>query len=442
MKKPLAKKIKTVLIVDDEALFLASLTEGLAAYKNEFSVVTAGNGRLAVEAFAQHDIQLVVTDLKMPVMDGFQLLAHLMTVHPNVPVVVMTAFGTPEIEGCINDFEAYGYLEKPIDFQFLADTIRQGISERSTGVLPENQFLSFLRLLHAEQKTCFLKIKSDGRKGTLYFSEGELLDATFNAVVGDEAAEEIINWRTAEVRIGNVLFKLRRRVKKPFAQFLAEAISRRQAASQFDGNSELLELPSSLLYDFDSIDDAPIDEPALETAAQTAVETGAENLAAATSAAIPAAIHATASAAADQTAEPTDNPQPNPPDFRKENILTMANNINDSLGELMQIDGAMAVALVDTRSGMALGAVGSGVNLDVAAAGNSEVVKSKLKVMGNLGLKDKIEDILISLSSQYHLIRPLVAQPNLFIYLVLNRANANLAMARFKLSDIEGRIEV
>ena len=120
----------------------------------------------------------------------------------------------------------------------------------------------------------------------------------------------------------------------------------------------------------------------------------------------------------------------------------MANNINESLDELMTIDGAMAVALVDTESGMALGTKGGGVNLDVAAAGNSEVIRSKHKVMGSLGIKDRIEDILISLGQQYHLMRPLANHQNLFFYLVLNRNGSNLAMARFKLSDVEGRVEV
>lgn len=117
-------------------------------------------------------------------------------------------------------------------------------------------------------------------------------------------------------------------------------------------------------------------------------------------------------------------------------------NINQSLSELMEIEGAMAVAVVDSKSGMALGTAGGGVNLDVAAAGNSEVVKAKLKVMSSLGLKDKIEDILITLGTQYHLIRPTSASPTIFVYLVLNRAQSNLAMARHKLTLIETEMQI
>jgi predicted regulator of Ras-like GTPase activity (Roadblock/LC7/MglB family) len=117
-------------------------------------------------------------------------------------------------------------------------------------------------------------------------------------------------------------------------------------------------------------------------------------------------------------------------------------NVSTTLDDLMRIDGAMAAAVVDSKSGMALGTIGTGINLEVAAAGNSEVVRSKEKVMANLGLRDKIEDILITLGQQYHLLRPLTTAQNLFIYLVLQRDKANLAMARHKLSEAERAIEI
>lgn len=111
--------------------------------------------------------------------------------------------------------------------------------------------------------------------------------------------------------------------------------------------------------------------------------------------------------------------------------------LNDSLNSLLQIDGAMCSALVDSNSGMMLGSAGSGLDLEIAAAGNTEVMRAKLKTMKNLGLPDKIEDILITLNKQYHIIRPIVAKPGLFLYLVLDKAKSNLAMARRQCQDVE-----
>ena len=120
-------------------------------------------------------------------------------------------------------------------------------------------------------------------------------------------------------------------------------------------------------------------------------------------------------------------------------------NIETVLKEAMQIDGAIGVALVDYTSGMTLGqAGGNTLNLDVAAAGNTEVVRAKLRTMEALGLHDGIEDILITLSSQYHLIRLLRDQSGLglFLYLALDKSRANLALARHKLANLENLIEI
>lgn len=122
-------------------------------------------------------------------------------------------------------------------------------------------------------------------------------------------------------------------------------------------------------------------------------------------------------------------------------------NIETALKEAMTIEGAIGVALVDYTSGLTLGVLGGGqiMDMNIAAAGNTDVIRAKVRTLNMLGLQDGIEDILITLDTQYHLIRLLQNKRNgdaFFLYLSLQKDRANLGLARHQLRKIESELDV
>ncbi|QDC08583.1 roadblock/LC7 domain-containing protein [Oceanicola sp. D3] len=118
----------------------------------------------------------------------------------------------------------------------------------------------------------------------------------------------------------------------------------------------------------------------------------------------------------------------------------MSTNISD----LKNIAGFIGACLVDSDTGLMLASESSGVKFDLEAAGaaNTEVVRAKNAAMQALGLDDHIEDILITLGTQYHLIRPLESNPAVFVYVAVDRKTANLGMARLTVKNVEGKLKV
>ena len=109
-----------------------------------------------------------------------------------------------------------------------------------------------------------------------------------------------------------------------------------------------------------------------------------------------------------------------------------------SLEHLAGIGGYFGSSLVDSHSGMLIGANGGGpIDLEIAAAGNTQVVRAIRKTLKSLGLTSEIEDILISLSDAYHIMRPLQMNDAVFLYLALSRKEANLGLARHELKNFE-----
>lgn len=215
--------MKKVLIVDDEKSFLLSLQDGLRIHADKFFIVTAENGREAVTLLQESSFDLLITDLEMPEMNGFELLAWVSRKVPQLPVIVMTAFGTPEIESRLAEFEALQYLEKPLDLNTLEKAILAGLDKVAKSYICGISPATFLQLLHLEKKSCSLKIKSAQQVGYLYLLQGDLIDAECDGLTGEDAAYQIVCWEKAEIEMENFCQRQDATIKSSLESILLNA---------------------------------------------------------------------------------------------------------------------------------------------------------------------------------------------------------------------------
>lgn len=253
--------MKKVLIVDDESRLLKSLEAGLASYKEKFAVLMANNGLEAVELLQNESIDLLVTDLRMPEMDGFELLAHVAQAHPFLPSVVMTAFATPEIEERLNSTGTTKLLEKPIDFSRLANTIIEGLSQESReGSVAGFSLANFLQLLAMEQKTCLLKVQEGTVEGYIYLVDGEIHAAISGDLKGEEALFRLLAYDNTRITFKKTpRKKISRMIEKPLMSLLMEGMQRKD---EFLYESEKLSALSSDNNETDSNSTSLQDETA------------------------------------------------------------------------------------------------------------------------------------------------------------------------------------
>jgi DNA-binding response OmpR family regulator len=261
--------VKRVLIVDDEKSFLLSLKDGLSAHSDRYEVLTAENGREAVAVLSDMAIDLLVTDLKLPVMDGFELLAWVSRHQVHLPVIVMSAFGTPEIETRLAKMDALQFLEKPLDLQVLQAGIDSGLKAGEKSYIRGITLATFLQLMNIEKKNCTLKVSASGETGYLYISRGELRDAEYNGLSGEAAAMEIVGWDNAEIEMDGICRRQETVIDLSLEHILIEAFRRKDEQAfnqkqQLEAAGEQSQPASETSEGLYNTDEPPVPQLSLE----------------------------------------------------------------------------------------------------------------------------------------------------------------------------------
>ena len=224
-----------VLIVDDEPELLLSISSGFER-NDRFRITTAHNGREALDILSRVPVDLVVTDLRMSVMDGVELLAAMTESFPKIPHIVMTAFGTPVMEQQLKKAGTLEVLEKPLDIDALEQAINRALDlyEHRNEGLAGISLANFLQIVAMEQKTATLTVTHpNGESGQLFFAEGKLIDAKYGNIIGEDAVFEMLTWENVRLSMEKLLPPLPApRIHSELMSLLLKAAHREDAAVQ------------------------------------------------------------------------------------------------------------------------------------------------------------------------------------------------------------------
>lgn len=357
-----------ILIVDDETAFLQSLRVGMGAFAS-LDVMTARNGGEAVALLEEPGgVDLVLTDLRMPEMDGFELLAYMSRRFPRTPALVMTAFATPAILEQLSKYGGIPCLEKPVDLDALAARIFEQLTKRDRDRIRGISIASFLQLVQMENKSCDVDVIHGGAQGQLAFRSGELLHAQYGDLSGDEATLEMVTWDDVVIEMRSADEPVEPNVQSSLSFLLVESLRLKDEARR-DSQEPLEEPPEG------SIEGAPrlIRPPAPERSA-------GQTPAPARSSAPAPSIHRS-----DESKTQFAGVIP------KETIMSM----EEHLQSLREIRGYLASAFMSyTGEVLATDSVTDDINLDLVGATFNDVFRSGHEAAIRIGLEANRETVI------------------------------------------------
>ena len=381
--------LKLLYLVDDEPDILFVMKKAIAEYAPHVVVRTFEDPQMALEALRTRPPDALVTDLRMPGVSGIELIWWAHRSVDSMPIVVASAFASPAMLSEVADRSSMEFIEKPFSSADLFDALTRAFNESEKqnaefhGQMRLRGTLDLVQIHSMARLTGRLDISRAHRTGSIWFDEGKIVHAKAGELVGQGAFNRMTSWIGGE-------FTFTEKVSSPQISIRAATEHVLLEACLFTDNKNRIE-----------------EDPSTK-------------------------------------GQPKKEKQKNIPVAKQsqKGEIKMGNS-KKLMQHLSALDGFIGACVVNLESGMMLDALGGGtINMELASAGNAEVLRAKYKTMKSLNLKESIEDILITLEHQYHLLRPFSKQKDLFVYLVLDKSKANLAMGRHHLKQAETVMEI
>ncbi len=366
-----------LLIVDDDPAQARALARAFARLRPDFKITVAGNGAEATRIMSERGVDLLLTDLRMPGMDGFELVAWTVSNFPDISVFAMSAYGAEDTTARACGLGAIEYFSKPFEPKAALARFNDALSQSVRGHVQNVSLASFLQLLEMERKTCNLTIKSQEQTGVLVVRKGELVDARTGNLRGEDAATAIIAWPNSSIVISRPNDFGPPAIEKSLGFIVMEAMriqdeTARNAPSPEAGGSAW---PPRRSWRPSGTPSEP--SPALGSSPHAAPS---------------------------------------------------------NASELGLPSGASAIAVVDTATGNVLrSATKDGYPLQEVATMAALVLRHQAATLKLCDTAEGVEELVLSTTSRCDVIRPLNGGSNQFALLVFAPEDTNLVMARLEL---------
>ncbi len=187
---------KRILIVDDEEDLTWSISKHLSKDHDKYELIAVNSAMAALDVLAQVPVDLVITDIRMPEISGLDLLLNVRENYPQTKVVIMTAYGSSEIQEEANKRGCFKYIEKPFEIQELRQLILNVIEEKKgfEGRISDFQLSDLIQLNCLGRQTNAILFERDDRQGVIYFEDGNIIHAKAGNLEGEEAFYDIVSW--------------------------------------------------------------------------------------------------------------------------------------------------------------------------------------------------------------------------------------------------------
>ena len=182
-----------MLIADDDRVLRKMIAVALEKASGDLRIFEAEDGQAAIDILEDEKIQLVITDINMPRLNGLMVIAYLNVFFPTLPVFVMTAYGTSRLKSKLPE-DLLQFYHKPLT---VPDLVSDVLTILSSETPPKEKapisLVNFLEMIILEGQNCTITVEAEGVDPChLFISRGVLLDAVMGERRGEEVAVEAI----------------------------------------------------------------------------------------------------------------------------------------------------------------------------------------------------------------------------------------------------------